>query len=247
VSEVAKANSKEFKRLLRKRIWDLMVKKGIATFPLPPHGRIPNFIGAEEAAKRLQGMSIFKQADVIKVNPDSPQKYVRYLVLVEGKRLVMPTPRISKGFLLLDPKRIPSNRFNEASTIRGAFKYGTYVHPKNLPGIDLMVTGSVVVDLWGNRLGKGEGYSELEFGILRTYGKVVDETPIVTTVHDIQIVNIKIPRDPWDFTVDYIITPTRVIKTLERYRPEGILWELLSDEKLREIPLLRRIKEELGV
>ena len=241
------SNVKDVKKSIRKIIWRIMEEKNIARFPRPVYGRIPNFLGAEIAASKLSTTSIWRKASVVKVNPDSPQKHVRYRALVEGKTLIMPTPRLRKGFLLLDPKRIPSNRFNEASTIRGAFKYGTYVHPKNLPGIDLMVTGSVVVDLWGNRLGKGEGYSELEFGILRTYGKVVDETPIVTTVHDIQIVNIKIPRDPWDFTVDYIITPTRVIKTLERYRPEGILWELLSDEKLREIPLLRRIKEELGV
>ncbi|HEX3522185.1 MAG TPA: hypothetical protein VHT52_08875 [Stellaceae bacterium] len=27
--------------------------KGVARFPFPPHGRIPNFVGAEQAAARL--------------------------------------------------------------------------------------------------------------------------------------------------------------------------------------------------
>jgi len=235
------------KSKLRKRIWDLMLRKGIATFPLPPHGRIPNFIGAEKAADRLSRMDIYRSADVIKINPDSPQKPVRYLALSDGKVIIMPTPRISKGFLLLNPKLIPGSEYQRASTIKGAFKYGKIVHPRDLPNVDLIVVGSVVVDVWGNRLGKGEGYSELEYGILSMFGKVNESTPIVTTVHDVQVISERIPRDPWDYTVDYIITPTRVIKTLEKYRPKGILWELLPMDKIYEIPLLRKLRDELGV
>jgi len=37
---------------IRKQIWYLMEERNIARFPRPLHGRIPNFIGAEQAAYR---------------------------------------------------------------------------------------------------------------------------------------------------------------------------------------------------
>ena len=39
--------------------------------------------------------------------PDSPQAHVRRGVLLSGKLLIMPSPRLRKGFMLLDPKKIP--------------------------------------------------------------------------------------------------------------------------------------------
>ena len=150
------------KEEIRRMIWNLMLRKGIARFPLPPHGRIPNFAGAERAARKVFSLSEWKEAKVIKVNPDSPQKYVRLGALEQGKILIMPTPRIKRGFILLDPKRIPEKFYREAITIRGAFKWGALLSSLNqirnmLKKIDLIVEGSVAVDLHGNRLGKGEG------------------------------------------------------------------------------------------
>ncbi|MEL9941194.1 MAG: 5-formyltetrahydrofolate cyclo-ligase, partial [Ignisphaera sp.] len=146
-----------FRNELRNRIWRIMEERNIARFPRPVFGRIPNFVGAEDAAQRLVQSDLFKRAMVVKVNPDAPQKPVREAVLKSNKVLVMPTPRISRGFLLLDPKKISPNLYTVASTIQGAFKYGTFVDPQDLPEIDLIVAGSVAVSIYGERLGKGEG------------------------------------------------------------------------------------------
>lgn len=232
---------------LRNYVWRIMEEDGIARFPRPAFGRIPNFVGAEEAASRLVSTDMFRNARVVKVNPDSPQRPVREAVLRRGKLLIMPTPRISKGFLLINPREVPTNSYGYASTISGAFKYGKEVEPENLPEIDLIVAGSTVVSIYGERLGKGEGYSELEYGILVEYGKLRPDIPIATTVHDVQVINNHIPLEPWDFTVDYIFTPTREIKALGgKVRPPGILWEYLNDEKLNTIPLLKRLKSRKG-
>ncbi|MEM0196841.1 MAG: 5-formyltetrahydrofolate cyclo-ligase [Sulfolobales archaeon] len=227
---------------LRYRIWKLMEESGVASFPRPVYGRIPNFVGSDSAAMRLAETELFKKAEVVKVNPDSPQRKVRELVLKAGKLLVMPTPRISEGFLLLDPRRIPSRLYSEASTISGSFRYGTKVEPSRLPEVDLVVAGSVVVNRYGERLGKGEGYSEIEYGILTEYGKLSEGVPIVTTVHDVQVVDFRIPLAPWDITVDYIFTPTRTIRCEgERRRPRGILWDYLNYDKVNAIPILREL------
>jgi 5-formyltetrahydrofolate cyclo-ligase len=81
--------------------------------------------GADEAVQRLIATDLFRRAQVVKVNPDAPQKPVREAVLRKGKLLVMPTPRISRGFLLLDPKRISPSLYGAATTTQGAFRFGT--------------------------------------------------------------------------------------------------------------------------
>jgi len=242
--------AKRLKDEVRKRIWRLMEEKNIARFPRPVYGRIPNFVGAKEAALRLTRLPLWRRAHIVKVNPDSPQKWVRLMALREGKMLLMATPRLREGFILLDPGRIPSHLYEKAATIRGAFQLGRLIgidELKQLGGIDLIVTGSVAVDKHGHRIGKGEGYAELEYAILRELGLVDQDTPIVTTVHDIQVVE-SLPREPYDLVVDYIVTPSRVIKTVAYdEKPPGIIWELLPCEKLREIPILRDLARKRGL
>lgn len=45
----------------------------------------------------------------------------------------------------------------------------------------------------GHRIGKGEGFSDLEYGLMEATGLVSEKTVIVTTVHDEQVCKI-IPR-----------------------------------------------------
>jgi len=188
-----------------------MEEKGVATFPKPILHRIPNFVGAEKAAQNLRNLREYNEAKVVFCNPDSPQKPVRETALKDGKTMVMATPKLRQGFLLIDPKNIPSNRISQASTIRGAFQYGRPIEP-NKTKIDLFIAGSVATSIDGGRPGKGTGYSDQEHSILKNAGSLTAQTPIVTTVHDIQIVD-KIPKEEWDVPVDIIVTPTQIIRT----------------------------------
>jgi 5-formyltetrahydrofolate cyclo-ligase len=196
---------------IRMRIWRLMEEKGIAIFPKPIFHRIPNFIGAEKAAWKLRELPEYKAAKVVFCNPDSPQSPVREIALKDDKIVVMATPRLKKGFLLLDPKTIPKNQIFEASTIHGTFKHGHPIEPSKVK-IDLFVAGSVAVSLDGRRLGKGKGYSDQEYAILKNADSLSPKAIVVTTVHDVQIVE-EIPRDEWDVPVDVIVTPSKIIQT----------------------------------
>ena len=231
------------KEEIRGRIWRLLEERGVARFPKPIWGRIPNFQGAESAALRLMELREVRAARFVKVNPDSPQRPVRRLLLERGKQVLMPTPRLRGGFLLLNPMRIPRHLYDKASTIRGAFNLGKPIGIDELPEIDLIICGSVAVSRDGRRVGKGGGYSEFEYGILREVDAIDEETPIATTVHDLQIVD-EIPLDPWDFTVDIIATPSRLLRVAgQRQRPRGILWEYVSEEMMEEMPILRELRE----
>jgi len=234
------ASNEKIKKEIRNKIWRLMEEKNIARFPRPVYGRIPNFIGAEEAARRLTTIPEWRKAEILFINPDSPQKPVRALALIEGKKVVMASPRIKRGFILLNPKEIPRGREWDAATIKGAFRYGRIIHPSEIH-VDAKITGSVAVDPQGGRVGKGHGYSDIEYGILREYGAIDASAPIITTVHDIQVVEY-IPMTEHDMPIDIIVTPSRIIRTHTKYKkPDGVFWELVDRKMLEEIPLLAEL------
>ncbi|MEM3941496.1 MAG: 5-formyltetrahydrofolate cyclo-ligase, partial [Candidatus Bathyarchaeia archaeon] len=125
--------------------------------------------------------------------------------LLDDKILVMASPRLKHGFILVLPHHVKGKE-RLASTIRGAFKFGTPTI--NIPKPEIIVEGSVAVDLQGRRLGKGHGYGDFEILFLRRrFGYI----PVATTVHDLQVVE-NVPSGKTDQNVSIIVTPTRVIR-----------------------------------
>lgn len=229
------------KSLIRDRIWNQLEKQKVTRFPRPVLNRIPNFVGAEEAGMRVVSLKEFEESRTVKVNPDAPQRQVRLETLLHRKLLLMPTPRLRSGFILLDGT-LPDDRLKVASTIRGAFMLGKTVSLGRLPKIDLVVVGSVAVAKDGDRIGKGEGYSEMEYAILRELGLVSESTPIITTVHELQIVE-SVPLEDHDIAVDYIVTPTQVLATNRtRPRPSGIFWDKVTPEMMSRMPVLKELR-----
>jgi len=237
---------KEVKQMIRASVWERLEAEGAARFPKPIAGRIPNFLGAEAAAKRIVELESFKRARVVKVNPDSPQRPIREAVIRSGRTLVVPTPRLKDGFLLIRPGSVPDRYARKASSIGGAAQLGEQVELSAIPKIELLVVGSVAVSPDGARLGKGHGYGEIEYGILRQLGCVDECTPIASTVHELQIVR-GIPVEEHDVPVDVIATPTRSIETHTEFRrPRGIIWERVTPQMMDEMPVLKSIKEGRG-
>jgi len=231
------------KQQLRERVWDELEASGEARFPYPPHGRIPNFAGADEAAARLAASDAWQDADVVKSNPDSPQLPVRRAALRQGKTLYVAVPRLrdEECFLRLDPAVIDD--VDHATTIGGSAEVGVRVGPEEVEPVDLVVSGSVAVTEEGARVGKGEGYSDLEFAILREFDLVGERTTVATTVHERQVVAESVPATPTDVPMDLIVTPERVIRTESLYdRPAGIDWEALTEERIEEMPILKRLR-----
>ncbi len=229
------------KQSLREQVWQELEARGVATFPKPARGRIPNFAGSGTAATLLRSLPVYAQTQTIFVNPDAAQLAVRELALHDGKRLIMATPRLREGFILIDPEKIKNPK--AAASIRGAFKHGEKTDIRGLR-VDLIVEGSVVVDRRGGRLGKGGGFGDLEFAILKEVGAITDTTPIVTTVHPLQIVE-EVPMAEHDVPVDFILTPDRIIETAHVHsKPSGIIWELLPSDACKRMPILAELGGE---
>ena len=227
---------------IRRDMWRSMDREGVSRFP-GAEGRIPNFAGAKGAAERLGKHPAWINAEVIKANPDSPQTHARRMALAAGKTLVMAVPRLrdQHPFRLLDPKTLSEEELREAATIKGALRHGQVIDLDQVPQLDLVLTGSVAVNLKGARVGKGGGFSDLEYALLLESNRIDRRTVIATTVHPIQILRENLLMTGHDIPVNLIATPRAVIEVDGAFeRPPGILWDHLQPPQIHEIPVLER-------
>lgn len=241
------------KQLIRQRIWDVLEQSGVA--PRGVHNRIPDFIGSGQAAERLTELDAWRTAHVIKANPDRAQLPVRQRALHDGKLVYMAVPKLAdvRPFFCLDPDelRVAGLDLDDVAAHQVAAQSVPKIQVSELRPVDFIVCGSVAVDRRGIRIGKGAGYSDIEVGLLAEAGLISGHTTIVTTVHSLQVVDEPLPHDRHDFTVDYIVTPERVIQCAgPKNRPAGLMWDDLTSAQLEAIPALatsgRRAEQPRG-
>ncbi|MGW4400399.1 5-formyltetrahydrofolate cyclo-ligase [Amycolatopsis nivea] len=141
----------EAKRAARERVWSALDAEAVD--PRGAAGRIPSFAGAAAAAERLAALDLWRDARVVKSNPDRAQLAVRETALRDGKILYMAVPAMGNPapFYALDPERVGL----EAAQSKYAAGVAPTVGPGQMKPIDVVVCGTVAVDRRGVRVGKG--------------------------------------------------------------------------------------------
>ncbi|XP_035228887.1 methenyltetrahydrofolate synthase domain-containing protein-like isoform X2 [Stegodyphus dumicola] len=220
------------KEAFRQRVWSYMEEKNIALFPRPVYNRIPNFQGAYEACNKVKQLREFQASNTIKAN----------------KTLLVPTPRLIKGLFnkITPPPNSSKHILRMCSTSEGLKHHSVKIGLNSKIKVDLVIIGSVAVSIKGHRIGKGEGYADMEFAMMATMGAVNSNTTVITTVHDCQVFE-SLPDELFgehDVPVDIIVTPTKVIYCEPRLpKPSHIIWSLLTEEKINKIPILKILRE----
>lgn len=235
---------------LRAEIWTMLEDSGLNIGPV--WSRISNWVGAEQAAKNLSELEIWKRARVVKCNPDPPQIPVRLRALYDGKQLYMPVPEFGSGelpWVLLDPAQLERDgvQFELAATSQGAVRVGRKLGFEDMAPLDLAVCGCVAVTRAGGRTGKGGGFADLELGLFRDLGKITDETPIVTTIHSSMIVeDDRLPIMAHDSLLNWIVTEKEAIQTRPGHgQPGGVHWDLVQPDQLEDIWFLKDLKDRI--
>lgn len=234
---------------LRNEIWSALEDHGVSVGSVYSH--IPNFVGADQAADRLAELSFWKNAKIVKCNPDKPQIPVRLRALQDGKIVYTPVPELAKEFpfVELDPQILKKKNvsFETAARKEGALEFGRPVQFQEMKPFDVAVLGSVAVTREGGRTGKGGGFADLEMGIFWELDLVNEDTPVLTTVHSLQVVaDDRIEMTTHDTPLDWIITPDEVFETNTTYPSSGgVYWDNVQEDQLRDIPFLKELKEQL--
>ncbi|NXD31350.1 MTHSD protein, partial [Spelaeornis formosus] len=245
----ALASGASSKQEIRERVWEHLEASGLAEYPRPVRGRIPNFKGSLQACGSLAGLHAFSRAREVKVDPDKPLEGARLAALQARKTLLVPTPRLRTGLFnrIVPPPGASKEMLRRCATSQGVRDYSVPVGLDGKAQVDLVVVGSVAVSEKGWRIGKGEGYADMEYAMMVSMGAVQEDTPVLTIVHDCQVLDIaeELLGDH-DLTVDYILTPTRTIQTnCKRPKPQGILWHKASStliQMLGKIPILKTLR-----
>lgn len=228
------------KQAAREAVWDRLDAAHVTAYPFKPRERIPNFTGAADAARRLFTLRPFADAWAIKVNPDSAQAPVRAEALRRGIAVYVATPKLAGGFMKLDPARIPANMAGEAARQSHWDRWADPVALDELPRFDAIVVGSVAVTRDGLRAGKGAGYGDMEFAILRELGH--PPVPIATTVHPLQLVE-SFPIETIDQRLSLIVTAEETISISDPGpMPSGIDWSRVSESDLAAMPILAELR-----
>ncbi|XP_010209369.1 PREDICTED: methenyltetrahydrofolate synthase domain-containing protein [Tinamus guttatus] len=202
--------------------------------------------GSHQACCSIRELDVFRKANEIKVDPDKPLEGVRLAALQARKTLLVPTPRLRTGLFnkIVPPPGATKEMLRICATSQGVKDFSVPIRLDGKARVDLVVVGSVAVSEKGWRIGKGEGYADMEYAMMVSMGAVQEDTPVITIVHDCQVVDIAEELlDDHDLTVDYILTPTRTIKTnCKRLKPQGIMWHKVSYEMLGKIPVLKSLR-----
>ncbi|XP_051727000.1 methenyltetrahydrofolate synthase domain-containing protein isoform X2 [Ctenopharyngodon idella] len=187
---VIKTNRGDSKWVIRHKVWNYIEVKNLASFPRPVHNRIPNFKGALEACGKVSLLEVFTKTAAVKVGPDKPLEGVRLAALQARKTLLVPTPRLRTGLFnrIIPPKGATKQELRVCSTSQGIKDFSVPIGLDDKVQVDLVVVGSVAVSDKGYRIGKGEGFADMEYALMACMGAVGESTMVVTIVHDCQVI-----------------------------------------------------------
>ena len=203
---------------------------------------IPDYAGSDRCAEQVLSLS---RLGSIFVTPDNNLAALRVLLMRQQSQFIATTYGITRGFVVLDPARVPLEQVELAATLDGMEHYARPVTLKELacePPLSLLVTGASAVTHYGLRMGKGHGFFDLEWAMLCEIGLITPQTLVVAVAHDCQVIEQDFPPDPHDTIVDYIVTPSRTLKVNSTYpKPAGLFWEKISQDLLDTIPPLQEL------
>src|SRR5579875_589278 len=238
------------KEAIRQGVWSQL--RSIARPDSRFHWNFAEFIadyeGSEVGAERLQALPAWKNSKLMFITPDNNLEVVRRKAMEDGKRFVMSTYGIARGFLSIDPAQISPENYGWAATLDGMDRFGqpvSLLDIRSLGRFDLLVTGASAVSTHGIRFGKGHGYFDLEWAMFSEARCLSDDPLVVCAVHDCQVVDLDLPGSEFDTRVDLIITPIRAIPIAREHghQPGRVVWERLEPGIVERIPPLQELRQ----
>ncbi|MDW7990033.1 MAG: 5-formyltetrahydrofolate cyclo-ligase [Archaeoglobaceae archaeon] len=189
------------KEEVREYVWKKI--EPLSKFP-SPYGRIPNFRGAEKACEKIREIEEYWSSECVFSAPDSVLLRLREIVLEDGKTLLAALPRM-KDFVILDHRVKPTIEVMKIAQ-KADFR-------KLKKKVAIFAQGCVAVDLNGNRIGKGSGFGDREFEILKKEGLLTEKSLFVVVAHGLQVFSdLSHLMEKHDIRADVILTPEKIIR-----------------------------------
>ncbi|KAF2643517.1 hypothetical protein P280DRAFT_254802 [Massarina eburnea CBS 473.64] len=216
----------------------------------------PDFRDSSAAVDRLAELACYKDAKTILVTPENSLEELRYRALKDGKKVVVGTYRLRRGFVVLDPARLEENELRAASWLDGMERVGVG-RPTTLAqmqddhvSIDLSVIGALALTTRGVVVWEGSGLFEVQWALLHDVEVMKQNTPVIAVAHSCQVVDESDlgleqiePDEVGEVQCDFVVTPEKVIEIQDAVKPaDRVVFEALDPEALNNIPPLQELK-----
>lgn len=208
---------------VRRVVWQMLseVARPDSRFDLDLSRYVPDFAGSHLAHKRVIKRDEWRKANVIFCAPDNSVEQLRLTALNAGKKILVPTYGLQRGFVLLDGLKIPKPDHALAATLDGMERFGKRLGLGDLRQagiIDLVVTGATAVTTDGRHIGGGQRYLALEWMMMKQLGVLSPTALVFAVVHDCQVVDEMVEAEP-DCLLDLICTNSQEIDVWEPQSP----------------------------
>ncbi len=233
---------------LRRVVWSKLarVARPDSRFHTDFSSFIPDFEGSSKCVKAICQLPAYRRASTVVAMPDNNLEGFRCRALADGKTLLVFTYAMLRGIVALDAGRIRPEDRSLAATLDGMERFGaklSFSQLRSTGAIDLLVTGAAAVSRDGVHFGKGHGYLDLEWGLLSELGLVNQETPVIVSVHECQVVDEQVPYAAHDVTVDVIVTPSEVVRCRPLPKPAGFVWDRMPREFAATRPYISEVRK----
>lgn len=216
----------------------------------------PDFRRSEDACARVVQLQCYKDASTILVTSDNSLEGLRYRALRDGKRLIVGTYRLRRGFVLLDPKSIRESQLELAACLDAMERpgIGRRVDLAQLKDdgykIDMCALGGLVFNQQGVVVWEGSALFEVQWALLQDLKVLSVAAPVVAIAHDCQVVDetqhgLELIRAEKNGEVqcDFVVTTERTLEIDHATKPTGgVDFAKVDPEALNNIPPLQELK-----
>lgn len=216
----------------------------------------PDFRDSSYAIDRLVQLPCYTSATTILVTPDNSLEQLRHRALKDGKKVLVGTYRLRRGFILLSPHRISSANLEMASTLDGMERpdIGRHLSLAQMQEegihIDLCTVGALVFNTQGVVIWEGHGLFEVQWALLHDIQVLAEKTPVIGVAHDCQVIDETAsnmekftPEKAAEVQCDFIVTPQQTIQIEDTIKPsQRIQFSTLDPKALENIPPLQELK-----
>jgi DNA-binding transcriptional regulator YhcF (GntR family) len=151
---------------VRRVVWQRLetVARPDSRFDLDLRRFVPDFADRERAEAAVVELEAWSASGTIFIAPDNSLEHLRELALEAGKRVLVPTFGLRRGFVLLDGGILDPGERALAATLDGMERFGRRFGPadvRSVQRVDAVVTGATAITVDGRHIGGGQRYLAL--------------------------------------------------------------------------------------
>jgi 5-formyltetrahydrofolate cyclo-ligase len=216
----------------------------------------PDFRGSADAVDRVATLPCYQNAKTILATSDNSLEGLRYRALKDGKKLLVGTYRLRRGFVVLDPKSIADDKLELAACLDGMEKpgIGRAVSLAQLRddafNVDMCILGGLVFNEQGVVIWEGQALFEVQWALLQDLNLLDPTATVVAVAHQCQVVDeVQHGLEPvrpdknGEVQCDFLVTSDRVLDVKGAVKPTGgVNFNKVDPDALNNIPPLQELK-----